>query len=80
MGSTQGQRVLVVDQIAMLQYLLEKNYALVWAVLSEKSAWNGTAHAGGISRQSAVYVLADDGEISGGHTVTKTESPEKLMR
>ena len=80
LGSTEGRRVLVVDQTTMLRYLAEKNYALVWAVLSEKSAWNGSAHVGGRSRQSAVYVLDDGGAITGGPTFNKTARPEQFLR
>ena len=79
-GSSQGGRVLVVDQMAMLQYLAKQNYALVWAVLSERSAWNGSAHVGGISLQSSVYVMDDHGQITGGHTVKKNDAPEKFVR
>lgn len=79
-GSSQDGRVLVVDQMAMLQYLVKQNYALVWAVLSEKSAWNGSTHIGGISLQSAVYVMDDHGQITGGHTVQKNDAPEKFVR
>jgi len=79
-GSSQDGRVLVVDQMVMLQYLVKQNYALVWAVLSEKSAWNGSTHIGGISLQSAVYVMDDHGQITGGHTVQKHDAPEKFVR
>ena len=79
-GSSQGGRVLVVDQMAMLHYLAKQNYALVWAVLSEKSAWNGSVHVGGISLQSSVYVMDDHGQITGGHTVKKNDAPEKFVR
>lgn len=68
-GSTQNGRVLMVDQELMMLYLSKHNYALVWAVLSEKSAWDGSNHVGGLARQSAVYVLDNDGNISGGHSV-----------
>jgi hypothetical protein len=79
-GSTQDGRVLVVDASAMRQYLATHKYALVWAVLSEKSAWDGSAHAGGLSRQSAVYVMDEQGNISGGPSCEKKDAPEKFMR
>lgn len=73
MGSAQGERVLVVDKACVQQYLKSKGYTLVWAVLSEKSAWDGRKHAGGLSRQSAVYVLEDDGNVVGGMTFNQVE-------
>ncbi|MDO8778035.1 MAG: hypothetical protein Q7K57_56830 [Burkholderiaceae bacterium] len=79
-GSTQDGRLLVVDQTVIMQYLAKNNYALVWAVLSEKSAWNGSTHVGGLARQSAVYVLDDHGNISGGHAVQHKDAPEKFAR
>jgi hypothetical protein len=79
LGSTTGGRVLVVDQTAISKYVVKKDCALVWAVLSEKSAWNGSAHVGGLARQSAVYVMDDDGSISGGLTFNKNEPPEKFI-
>jgi hypothetical protein len=73
---TQDGRWLMVDQMAIMPYLAKHNYALVWAVLSEKSAWNGSIHVGGLARQSAVYVLDDHGNISGGHAVQHKDAPE----
>jgi hypothetical protein len=63
----------LVDEESMIHYLKAHDYALVWGVLSEKSAWDGDSHAGGLARQSAVYVLGEDGNISGGHSVFKAE-------
>lgn len=68
-GSAQKGAVLMVDDAVLQQYLKTRGLTLVWAVLSEKSAWNGSKHVGGLANQSAVYVLGDDGHISGGHTV-----------
>jgi hypothetical protein len=79
-SSTQDGRVLAVDSSAMRQYLTAHKYALVWAVLSEKSAWDGSAHVGGLSRQSAVYVMDEQGGISGGPSCGKKEAPEKFIR
>lgn len=76
MGSTQGGRVLVVDLVVMQRYLAKKDFAVVWAVLSEKSAWDGSHHVGGLSLQSAVYILSEDGTIKGGHTVKKISPAE----
>lgn len=70
-GATQGGRVLMVDQESIMRYLTKHNYALVWAMLSEKMVWNGSSRKGDSARQSAVYVLGDDGDISGGHSVYK---------
>lgn len=67
--------VLVIDEAVLMQYLTVRNFSLVWGVLSEKSAWNGSNHVGGLADQSAVYVLGSDGCISGGHTVGKKEPP-----
>lgn len=79
-GSTQDGRLLVVNKMAIMQYLAKHDYALVWAVLSEKSAWNGLIHVGGLARQSAVYLLDDHGNISGGHAVQHKDAPEKFVR
>lgn len=68
-SSAQEAPVLMVDEKALQQFLRAKKLTLVWAVLSEKSAWNGAKHVGGLANQSAVYVLGDDGCVSGGHTV-----------
>ena len=68
-GSTHDSGTLMVDEESMIQYLSTHGYTLVWGVLSEKSAWDGDSHAGGLARQSAVYVLKKDGDIGGGHTV-----------
>lgn len=72
------EKGLLVEKSAMMQYLRYKKYALVWAVLSEKMAWDGHTHAGGIAIQNAVYVLEDDGEVSGGHTVRIYDAPERF--
>jgi len=72
-GSTQKTSTFMVDKESMIQYLKARDCALVWVVLSEKSAWDGYSHAGGLARQSAVYVLGEDGNISGGHSVFKAE-------
>ncbi|MDR3369079.1 ATP-binding protein [Rhodoferax sp.] len=77
-SSSSGGRMLMVNQTAMLQYMEAQSYALVWALLAEKSAWNGSAHVGGISVQSAVYVMDGHGHITGGHTVNKYDEPEKF--
>lgn len=69
--------VLMIEEAVLMQYLRERDLTLVWAVLSEKSAWNGSNHVGGLTNQSSVYMLDDDGSISGGHTVGKKEQPEK---
>jgi energy-coupling factor transporter ATP-binding protein EcfA2 len=71
-GSTHKGGTFMVEEEAMIQYLKSHDYALVWGVLSEKSAWDGDSHAGGLARQSAVYVLGEDGNISGGHSVFMT--------
>lgn len=65
----QGGSVLLVDQSALMRYLTARNLTLVWGVLSEKSAWNGSQHVGGLANQSAVYTLKEDGTVSGKHTV-----------
>jgi hypothetical protein len=72
-GSTHKGGTFMVDEESMIQYLKAHDYALVWGVLSEKSTWDGYSHAGGLARQSAVYVLGEDGNISGGHSVFKAE-------
>lgn len=76
-ASAQKGSILMIDEAVVMQYLRAQELALVWAVLSEKSAWDGSNHVGGLSNQSAVYVLGDDGHISGGHTVGNKEQPEK---
>lgn len=68
-ASTHKGATFIVDEESMIQFLNAKDYALVWGVLSEKSAWDGHIHAGGLARQSAVYVLGEDGGISGGQLV-----------
>lgn len=73
----QNDALLIVDEAALVKYLTEQGLTLVWAVLSEKSAWNGSNHVGGLANQSAVYVLAPDGSISGGHTVGDNVLPEE---
>ncbi|MCC7682778.1 ATP-binding protein [Janthinobacterium sp. FW305-128] len=70
-GSTHKGATFMVDEESIIQFLKAKDYALVWGVLSEKSAWDGHTHAGGLARQSAVYVLGEDGNILGDHTVFK---------
>lgn len=65
--------VLMIDEAALQQYLSARSLVVVWVVLSEKSAWNGSKHVGGLASQSAVYVLDDKGHISGGHTVGRKE-------
>ena len=68
-GSTHKDGTFMVDEEAIIKYLKAHDYALVWGVLSEKSAWDGHSHAGGLARQSAVYVLGEDRGIAGGHSV-----------
>lgn len=68
-SSTHKGGTFMVDEESMIQYLMAQDCALVWGVLSEKSAWDGHSHAGGLARQSAVYVLGEDGSIAGGHSV-----------
>jgi hypothetical protein len=75
-GSRQSGAVLMIDQTVLMKYLEVQSCGLVWAVLSEKSAWNGSHHVGGLARQGAVYVLESDGKISGSLTIGKNESPE----
>jgi energy-coupling factor transporter ATP-binding protein EcfA2 len=72
-GSTYKDGTFMVDEKSIIQYLKAHEYALVWCVLSEKMAWDGYSHAGGMARQSAVYTLGEDGNISGGHSVFKAE-------
>lgn len=69
-GSTRKDGTFMVDEESMIRYLKARGYALVWGVLSEKSAWDGNSHAGGLARQSAVYVFGEDGSIVGGHSVS----------
>lgn len=76
-ASAQKGAVLMMDRVVLMQYLAARGLSLVWAVLSEKSAWDGSNHVGGVANQSAVYVLESDGGISGGHTVGNKEPPEK---
>lgn len=76
-ASAQHGAVLMIDEEVLMQYLRARGLVLVWAVLSEKSAWDGSNHVGGMADQSAVYVLDDDGRISGGHTVGNKEPPEE---
>lgn len=68
--------VLLIDEEVLERYLIARGLVLVWTVLSEKSAWNGAKHVGGLANQSAVYVLGSEGRISGGHTVGHKESAE----
>lgn len=75
-ASAQKGAVLMMDQSVLMHYLAVRGMSLVWAVLSEKSAWDGFTHVGGLANQSAVYVLERDGRISGGHTVGHKEPPE----
>lgn len=76
-ASAQKGAVLMMDQMVLMQYLAARGLSLAWAVLSEKSAWDGSNHVGGLANQSAVYVLGDDARISGGHTVGNKEPPKK---
>lgn len=76
-ASAQKGAVLMIDETVVMQYLRARDLTLVWAVLSEKSAWDGANHVGGLVNQSAVYVLEADGRISGEHTIGNRESPEK---
>ncbi|MCY1455030.1 hypothetical protein D9M71_721350 [compost metagenome] len=66
----------MVDAVVMSEYLAARDLCVVWGVLSEKSAWDGHSHVGGISNQSAVYLLEEDGSISGGHTMGERMDPE----
>lgn len=75
-ASTQVEAILMIDQSVLMKYLSAQDLALVWAVISEKSAWNTTMHVGGLANQSAVYVLHEDGIVSGGHTVGERVLPE----
>jgi hypothetical protein len=68
-SSTHKGGMLMVDEESIVRYLKAQECTLVWCVLSEKSAWDGNSHAGGLSRQSAVYVLGQDGGIVGGQSV-----------
>ena len=68
-SSTHSSHTIMVDEESMIQYLSTHSYTLVWGVLSEKSAWDGDSHAGGLARQSAVYVLKKEGNIVGGNSV-----------
>ena len=76
-ATAQSGPVLMIDEKVLMQYLTARGLVLVWAVLSEKSAWNGSKHVGGLANQSAAYVLEVDGRISGGHTVGCKESAEQ---
>jgi len=69
-ASTKQGAVLMIDETVLLKYLNTRGLALVWAVLSEKSAFDGSNHVGGMADQSAVYVLGEDGCISGEHTIS----------
>jgi hypothetical protein len=60
--------VLMIDESVLTTFLKAKKLTLVWAVLSEKTAWDGAHHVGGMNNQSAVYVLRQKGKITGGHT------------
>lgn len=73
----ENDALLMVDEAVLMKYLTEQGLILVWAVLSEKSAWDGSNHVGGLANQSAVYVLETDGSISGGHTVGDNVLPEE---
>lgn len=70
-GSIYKSGTFIVDKELMIRYLKASGYTLVWCVLSEKSAWDGSNHAGGIAHQSALYELREDGSIVGKHTVFK---------
>jgi NACHT domain len=61
---------LLVNKVAMRKWLYAYRCTLIWCAISEKSAWDGRSHIGGISNQSAVYVLNPNGEIEGGMTET----------
>ncbi len=76
-ASGQFDAVLAIDEGVLSQYLRTRSLTLVWAVLSEKSAWDGSSHVGGMANQSAVYLLEDNGQISGGHTVGDKVPPEQ---
>ena len=75
-GSVQQGTVLMIDEATLMTYLKVQNLTLVWGVLSEKSAWDGSDHIGGLADQSAVYVLGKNGQISGGHTISNKILPE----
>lgn len=76
-GTARKGSVLMIDRSLLMKYLEKNDYSLVWAVLSEKSAWNGSEHVGGIALQSAIYVMDGNGGVSGGNTVRKVELPEE---
>lgn len=69
--------VLLIDEVVLEKYLTARGLVLAWAVLSEKSAWNGSMHVGGLANQSAVYVLERNGRISGGHAVGHKQPAEE---
>lgn len=75
-SSTHGATVLMVDEEVLMHYLKARNLKVVWAVLSQKSAWDGHRHVGGLATQSAAYKFADDGAVSGGLTVNERIPPE----
>jgi hypothetical protein len=77
-GSTQGAPYLIVNEEAMRKYLRANSCALVWGVLSEKSAWNGGNHVGGLAHQNAVYILDSEGHITGGRTLRQVDQPDTL--
>ena len=62
-GTTGGPQLLVTDFELFTDWLKEKEWSLVWCVLSERRAMRGYEYTAMQSHQSMVYVLRPDGKL-----------------
>lgn len=63
-GSVQSDSLLAVDFDALSGWLTEKNWSLVWCVLSERRAMKGYDFLAAESHKSVVFVLEPDGSLT----------------
>ena len=62
-GSAQGSSLLAADFDALSKWLTERDWALVWCVLSERRASKGYEFLAAESHMSVVFVLMPDGAL-----------------
>ncbi len=63
-GSVEGDSLLAVDFDTLTGWLTERNWSLVWCVLSERRAMKGYDFLAAESHMSAVFVLEPDGSLA----------------
>lgn len=63
-GTVQGSSMLAVDFDVLSGWLAEKNWSLVWCVLSERRATKGYGFLAAESHMSVAFVLGPDGSLS----------------